>query len=132
MKHKVPMEKSLSKSAAAEDFPEECFNRRRAYERRWNMCITARPWPVSSCTSYEGGLPGLVTRKATGKAGATPTKSSHTGKAEVMGAPGEPPVLRPGILTKNGPSPKIQVFSCARIPFSRAPSAALARQTPPQ
>ena len=36
-KHGVPLEKSSFKLAAAEDFLEECFNRRRATERRCNI-----------------------------------------------------------------------------------------------
>jgi hypothetical protein len=42
-KRDVPLEKSSFKLAAAEDFLEECFNRRRATERRCNIRTTTRP-----------------------------------------------------------------------------------------
>ena len=55
---------------------------------------------MSSCTSYEGRLPSQITRKATDKARAAPTKSHLTDTAEVLGASEEPPVLLPGVSPK--------------------------------
>tara|TARA_B110000503_G_scaffold118661_1_gene179780 strand:- start:337 stop:522 length:186 start_codon:yes stop_codon:yes gene_type:complete len=53
-------------------------------------------------------LPSQITRKATYKARAAPTKSHLTDTAEILDASEEPPVLLPGLLSKNKSLAEIQ------------------------
>ena len=64
--------------ATAEDFHEDCFNRRRASGRGRNTCAAARPLLENSLISFQGSSLGQVDIKTTGKTVASSTRSLRT------------------------------------------------------
>ena len=115
MKHKVSLETNSLKLAAAEDFLEDCFNRRRASERRCNICATA--WPcvhVLLCEILrEIAKPDCHERNR--KSESYLHQVTPCGHIRSVGCFGKTPVFLQGLLTKSGAeiaSGRWYIWSC--------------------